>query len=43
MSGAISGAGDIVLNGGGTLVLSGANTYTGGTTICGTACGVAAG
>ncbi|WP_245332584.1 autotransporter-associated beta strand repeat-containing protein [Bradyrhizobium erythrophlei] len=43
MSGAISGAGDIVLNGGGTLVLSGANTYTGGTTICGTACGVAGG
>ncbi|MGN1287628.1 MAG: autotransporter domain-containing protein, partial [Bradyrhizobium sp.] len=43
MSGAISGAGDIVLNGGGTLVLSGANTYTGGTTICGTACGAAGG
>lgn len=43
MSGAISGAGDIVLNGGGTLVLSGTNTYTGGTTICGTACGVAGG
>ncbi|MGY3591113.1 autotransporter-associated beta strand protein [Bradyrhizobium sp. USDA 4341] len=43
MSGAISGAGDIVLNGGGTLVLSGTNTYSGGTTICGTACGVAGG
>jgi len=43
MSGPISGAGDIVLNGGGTLVLSGANTYTGGTTICGTACGSAGG
>ncbi|WP_375779737.1 autotransporter domain-containing protein [Bradyrhizobium sp. ma5] len=43
MSGAISGAGDIVLNGGGTLVLSGTNTYRGGTTICGTACGVAGG
>ena len=43
MSGPISGAGDIVLNGGGTLVLSGANTYTGGTTICGTACGIAGG
>ncbi|WP_283815044.1 MULTISPECIES: autotransporter domain-containing protein [unclassified Bradyrhizobium] len=43
MSGPISGAGDIVLNGGGRLVLSGANTYTGGTTICGTACGVAGG
>jgi autotransporter-associated beta strand protein len=43
ISGAISGAGDIVLNGGGKLVLSGANTYTGGTTICGTACGAAGG
>ncbi|MGY3446959.1 autotransporter domain-containing protein [Bradyrhizobium sp. USDA 4473] len=43
MSGPISGAGDIVLNGRGRLVLSGANTYTGGTTICGTACGVAGG
>lgn len=43
MSGPIGGAGDIVLDGGGTLVLSGANTYTGGTTICGTACGVAGG
>ncbi|WP_439404656.1 autotransporter domain-containing protein [Bradyrhizobium sp. DASA03076] len=43
MSGPISGTGDIVLNGGGTLVLSGANTYTGATTICGTACGAAGG
>ena len=41
LSGNISGAGDIVLNGGGTLVLSGANTYAAGTTLCGTACGVA--
>ncbi len=32
-----------MLNGGGTLVLSGANIYTGGTTICGTACGGAGG
>ncbi|WP_164938760.1 autotransporter domain-containing protein [Bradyrhizobium guangdongense] len=43
MSGPISGAGDIVLNGGGTLALSGANTYTGRTTICGTACDAAGG
>ena len=43
LSGDISGAGDIVLNGGGTLVLSGANTYVAGTTLCGTACGVAGG
>ncbi|WP_284260519.1 autotransporter domain-containing protein [Bradyrhizobium iriomotense] len=43
ISGPISGAGDIVINGGGTLVLSGANTYTGGTTICGTTCGTTGG
>jgi autotransporter-associated beta strand protein len=43
ISGPISGAGDIVLNGGGKLVLSGVNTYTGGTTLCGTACGAAGG
>ena len=43
LSGNISGAGDVVLNGGGTLVLSGANTYSGGTTLCGTACGIAGG
>ena len=43
LSGDISGAGDIVLNGGGTLVLSGANSYAAGTTLCGTACGVAGG
>jgi autotransporter-associated beta strand protein len=30
-------AGAVVADGGGTLVLSGANTYSGGTTICGTA------
>ena len=38
ISGAISGGGDIQLNGGGTLVLSGNNTYSGGTTICGVDC-----
>ena len=37
MSNTISGTGDIVSDGGGTLVLSGNNTYSGGTTICGTA------
>jgi uncharacterized protein with beta-barrel porin domain len=37
MSNVIGGAGDVVADGGGTLVLSGANTYSGGTTICGTA------
>ncbi|BDV36763.1 hypothetical protein DSM21852_00160 [Methylocystis bryophila] len=37
ISGAIGGAGDIVADGGGTLILSGANSYTGGTTICGAA------
>jgi autotransporter-associated beta strand protein len=36
MSSVINGAGDIVADGGGTLILSGANTYSGGTTICGT-------
>ncbi|MES5482673.1 autotransporter domain-containing protein [Bradyrhizobium sp. INPA03-11B] len=39
--------GDVVVNGGGTLVLSGHNTYSGGTTICGAsggaACGASAG
>jgi uncharacterized protein with beta-barrel porin domain len=31
--------GEVTVNGGGTLLLSGPNTYSGGTTICGTACG----
>ncbi|MDB5578905.1 MAG: Autotransporter-associated beta strand repeat-containing protein, partial [Bradyrhizobium sp.] len=42
-SGVISGAGHIAVVGGGTLALSGANTFSLGTTICGTACGVAGG
>jgi autotransporter-associated beta strand protein len=37
MSNVINGAGDVVADGGGRLVLSGANTYSGGTVICGAA------
>ncbi len=49
MPGAISDAsggapaGALVVNGDGTVILSGANTYSGGTTICGTVCGTAGG
>lgn len=38
-----SSPGTVNASGGGTLVLTGANTFSGGTTICGTTCGTAGG
>ncbi|MCF7733827.1 MAG: autotransporter-associated beta strand repeat-containing protein, partial [Akkermansiaceae bacterium] len=35
LSGAISGAGSVIVDGGGTVTLSGANTYSGNTTVAG--------